>query len=352
MQVSVSDTPSQDWDAYVSANPLASLYHQSGWVGIAGSVFSQKTYFLEARDERGMIGGVLPLVEQRSLLFGRFMTSVPYFSYGGAVADTEPVAALLMDSARDLAQGRRCRYLELRGAQWRIPGWVLRDDKVTLHLDLPSSAEALSRDLGAKLRSQIRRADREDLSVRKGHLDLLDDFYAVFCMGMRDLGTPVYPKAFFRAILERFPGQSLLVVAYRGQLPAAAAFMTFTASHAEVPWAACRADAKPAGFNMRLYWELLCTSIERGCRVFDFGRSTVDSGTYRFKRQWGARPVQLFWHRWDTAVPAGSMQAGIQSAGSPPAPGLVMRTAVGLWKRLPLPLANRLGPLLSPGLPW
>lgn len=336
----------------MTANPLASLYHQSGWVGIAKRVFSQKTYFLEARNEHGPLEGILPLVEQRSLLFGRFMTSVPYFSYGGVLANAEPVAALLMQSARDLAQRRACKYLELRGAQWRIPGWYLRDDKVTLHRALPSNAETLSKELGAKLRSQVRRADREGPSVRKGHLDVLDDFYAVFCMGMRDLGTPVYPKAFFRAILERFPEQSLLVVMYRDKVPVASAFLTFTANHAEVPWAACRADAKPAGFNMRLYWELLIASIERGCRVFDFGRSTVDSGPYRFKRQWGAEPVQLLWHRWDAGGTWESAQAGTQSRGAPPAPGAAIRAAVRLWKCLPLPLANRLGPLLSPGLPW
>src|SRR5690606_22713879 len=113
---------------------------------------------------------------------------------------------------------------------------------------------------------------------------------------------------------------------------------------AEIPWAACLAEAKPLGMNMKLYWEVLRLSVSRGCTSFDFGRSTVDSGTYRFKKQWGAEPVQLHWHRWArNARP----EAGDGGAG-----GRAMRIATSLWRRLPLPLANTLGPLVAPSLPW
>jgi hypothetical protein len=115
---------------------------------------------------------------------------------------------------------------------------------------------------------------------------------------------------------------------------------------AEIPWAACRADDKPFGFNMRLYWEVLRVVVERNCRQFDFGRSTVDSGTYRFKLQWGAKPVQLYWHRWERGAREPVAEAPAPSEGK------LMHYATETWKRLPLAIANTLGPIVSPNLPW
>src|SRR6185437_2580204 len=120
--------------------------------------------------------------------------------------------------------------------------------------------------LGSKLRSQAKRADRENPVVKQGGVELLSDFYAVFCRTMRDLGTPVYSQRFFKAILEKFAAQCVLVVVYRGEVPAAGAFLILANGRAEIPWAACRDDAKQAGFNMKLYWEVLRIVIERGCR--------------------------------------------------------------------------------------
>jgi predicted N-acyltransferase len=155
----------------------------------------------------------------------------------------------------------------------------------------------------------------------------------------------VYPKRFFQAILERFPNKCVLLVVDRAGVPAAAAFLVIANRRAEIPWAACRADAKPLGFNMKLYWEALVAVLERGCTVFDFGRSTIDSGTYVFKKQWGARPIQLYWHRWERdPVQADAM--------SPLSAGRRMRYASMVWRHLPLGIANALGPLVSPSLPW
>jgi serine/alanine adding enzyme len=239
-----------------------------------------------------------------------------------------------------------CRYLEFRDAQPQPGEWRVRTDKVTLVLELPPDFAALSKQLGAKLRSQVKRAEREEPSVRSGGIELLDDFYGVFCRTMRDLGTPVYPRRFFAAILARFRAECLLVVVYRRGAPAAAGFLVLANGRAEIPWAACRDDAKPHGFNMRLYWEVLQSVVARGCRQFDFGRSTADSGTYKFKLQWGAKPVQLYWHRWEKGVAAAA--APEESGGH----GRLMQHATEVWKRLPLGVANTLGPIVSPSLPW
>jgi len=337
--------PGADWDGFVRARPAASVYLLSGWALLARDVFGHEAYFIEARGSAGELLGVLPLVLQKSLVFGNFMTSMPFFNYGGALADSDEVVLALMEHGRTLAQGLRCRYLEFRDAVERPGTWRVRRDKVSMILPLPADLAALSKKLGSKLRSQVKRVEREQPSVRIGGAELLDDFYGLFCRTMRDLGTPVYPKRFFAAILERFAAECLLLIVDRAGQPAAGAFLVIVDGNAEIPWAACREDAKPAGFNMKLYWEVLSAVVSRGCRQFDFGRSTLDSGTYKFKRQWGAEPLQLHWHRWER-------DAADTDPVQPATEGRVMRLATDVWKRLPLGVANRLGPLVSPSLPW
>ena len=343
--ISVREAPSADWDAFVLQAPTASLYHLGGWTELAREVFGHRMLFVESRCASGSLVGVLPVVRQRSWLLGNFATSVAFFNYGGALAADPDVARRMMVRAAEAAEELGCRYLEFRDTQSRLGDWLLRTDKITLQLELPATVDALSKRLGSKLRSQVKRAEREGLQCRAGTAALLDDFYAVFAENMRDLGTPVYPKRFFEAILRRFERFCQLMVIDSHGEPAAAAFLMFWRGRAEVPWASCRAHAKPLGLNMRLYWELLCLSISRGCTAFDFGRSTVDSGTYRFKRQWGAEPVPLYWYRWERRESGREAVTGGER-------GKAMQFATAIWQRLPLVVANTLGPHISGALPW
>lgn len=335
-----------DWDDFVRARPGASRYLLSGWTELVGDVFGHQTYFIESRGPLGELRGVLPLVRQKSLLFRDTLTSGAFFNYGGALADREEDVLALMESARDVAQGFRCHYLEFRDVQRRPGDWEVRTDKASLILPLPPDFASLSKQLGSKLRSQVKRAERDQGTVRVGGKALLDDFYAVFCEGMHRLGTPVYPRQFFAAILERFSDETSIIIIDREGRPAAAAFMVVFDGTAEVPWAACRYECKSAGFNMKLYWEALRSAIERGCNRFDFGRSTIGGGTYRFKLQWGAEPRQLYWHRWYRQTSNG---ASVSSRHTEPR---LMNLAIAAWKRLPRAVANTLGPLVSPSLPW
>jgi len=346
VQISVADNPDTDWDAYVASRPGASGYLRAGWSLLARDVFRHRAFFLHARDSAGLLRGVLPFVQQRGLL-GNFATSIPFFNYGGVLASDDEAAGALMAQARELVSGLGCAYLELRDVESRASDWQVRTDKASMLLELPGSREELAKKLGSKLRSQVKRAEREPVIVRQGGAELLGDFYDVFARNMRDLGTPVFPLRFFRTILERFPTECHLVVIDHRGTPAAAGFLIFDGSVAEVPWAACRAESKSLGMNMKLYWELLGTSISRGCHVFDFGRSTINSGTYRFKQQWGARPRQLHWYRWERHPRAAPALPG----AAPERSGL-MQIAIKAWRYLPLPLANALGSAISPGLPW
>lgn len=343
--VTVRNAPGRDWDPFVTDASDSSLYHLSGWTELATEIFGHRAYFVEARDRSGRLAGVLPVVQQRSLLLGNFATSVAFFNYGGPVSADQDVAHRLMLRASQEAEAHGCRYLEFRDTQDRPGGWAMRTDKITLQLALPTSFEALSKGLGSKLRSQVKRAEREGVSRRSGTRELVNDFYTVFAETMRDLGTPVYPRRFFEAILNRYePRCQLVVIDWQGR-PAAAAFLVFWRDRAEVPWAACRAKAKPLGLNMKLYWELLSIAVDRGCKTFDFGRSTVDSGTYRFKRQWGAQPVPLRWYRWER-------NRGPEASATGDERGKTLQIATALWQRLPLGVANTLGPLVSGSLPW
>lgn len=345
-KIEVRSNPSHDWDSFVEKHPSASIYLKSGWSLLAREVFRHSAYFLEGRDRSGALCGILPIVQQKSLLLGNFATSVPFFNYGGAVADDPSTARALMEEGAKLAQQRGCSYVEYRDAQQMPGAWNVRTDKVSMILELPATFAELSKKLGSKLRSQAKRADREEPNVRIGSIELLDAFYDVFAQNMRDLGTPVYPKKFFAAILERFAKNTTLVVITSRGVPAAAAFLVIANGRAEIPWASCRADMKPLGFNMKLYWEVLQHVCDLKCTSFDFGRSTVNAGTYNFKKQWGAQPVQLYWHRWERSPKAHSERSDEDEARG------LMYYATQVWRRLPLPIANTVGPWVSPNLPW
>jgi len=341
------DVPPEGWDDYVSRHPGASAYHASAWSRAVAGVFGLESYFLAVLDETGGMHGVLPFVRQTSLLFGDRLTSLPYFNYGGALADDPQVCAALMDHAEALGRELGVTQIECRDVAAPPVDWPMRTDKVTMLLELPDSVEELNKQLGSKLRSQVKRATREQPEIRVGGAELLDDFYGPFCEVMRDLGTPVYPRRFFEALLRAVPDACTLVAVRIGGQPMGAGWLVQHRDTLEIPWAATTAAAKPRAVNMFLYHEVLKLAVERGLKRFDFGRSTVDSGPYRFKQQWGAQPVQLHWSQWTP-----DREDRVAQTRRPPHAGGLMNRATTAWSRLPLGVANRLGPLISPKLPW
>lgn len=338
-QISASPSPAE-WDAFVAAHPRATLYHAWRWSEFAGRVFNFEVVRLSRRAPDGTLRGVLPLVLQKSAVFGRRLVSLPFFNYGGPLGLTPEDERALIDRAAAEARARRAVALEIRDSVPR-DGWPSRQDKATVELALPESLEALGKALGSKLRSQVRRSDRESPEVALGGAELLGEFYPVFAATMRDLGTPVYPRRFFAGLLAELGEDCTVVVVRLRGAPAAAALLTHFRDRTEIPWAASLHELRATSVNMRLYWECLAQAIARGSRVFDFGRSTVDAGTYRFKVQWGGVPRPLYWiyPLETTAAPAAARK------------GLIGRAQAG-WSRLPLSVANALGPMISPGLPW
>ncbi len=342
-RVESADALGAEWDAFVDSCPDASGWHANAWIEVIERVFGHECRRWALRDETGALCGVLPVVRLRSRLFGDFGVSLPFVNYGGALARTQGTRAALMEAASEHAGRAGMSHVEFRDREPLDASWpAVRTDKVIMSRPLPSDGESLWHELTTKQRTRIRRAQKhEGISVYRGREDALDDFYRVFARNMRDLGTPVYGCALFRAALARFPQAFIVVVRHHGR-PVAAGFLCGHRDRLEIPWASSLREYNAWGVNMLLYWRCLELATERGYREFDFGRSSVDSGTYRFKQQWGASPSPCYWHYW--LAPGRDM------------PGLTpdnprFRWAIGAWQRLPLALANRLGPPIVKNLP-
>ncbi|MEN8162136.1 MAG: FemAB family XrtA/PEP-CTERM system-associated protein [Myxococcota bacterium] len=330
------------WDAFVHAHPGASIYHLAGWRHLIADVFGHPAHYLMARDEQGTVTGVLPVVRIQSRLFGHYMVSLPYFTYGGPLGVDEATERELMHAAGALAGELGAGHVEFRGFEPREPAWATRTDKVTLHRPLAEDEDGLRKSLSRARRRQVKKAQDGESEVQIGGAALLDDFYTVFAENMRDLGTPVYDRRFFAAMLERFPDATRIVSVRREGRPAGAAFLVGFRDRLEVPWVSTRRSMNAHFVNTLLYWEQLRFAVSEGYRVFDFGRSSLDSGTYAFKRQWGAEPVQLHWQYW---LAPGRGMPGL----TPSSPKF--RLAVRAWQHLPLLVANRLGPRIVKDLP-
>lgn len=329
-----------EWDQFVRARQSAGSvgratgYHEWAWRDVFLRAFGHQSRYLMAR-AAGAVVGVLPLVDLKSWLFGRSLTSLPFVNYGGVVADNEDAARALVDAARSAGS----RYVELRHVERQLPELPCREHKVSMWLQLePGLWDKLDR----KVRNQVRKAEKSNLTVVRGGAELLAPFYSVFARNMRDLGTPVYSKRLFAEVLRVFPDRARIVLVRHGAEPVAAGFTYRTGSHLEVPWASSVRAYNHLCPNHLLYWHAIQTAFEEGVSTFDFGRSTPNEGTYRFKAQWGAVPVAL---HWEYALAHGAAVPD-QSPKNPK-----FRLAIAAWKACPLWLANAAGPRIVRWIP-
>jgi FemAB-related protein (PEP-CTERM system-associated) len=330
-----------EWSAFVDGCAAASAYHQWGWRRVFERAFGHETLYLGAR-AGGRLVGVLPLVFFDSWLFGRFLVSLPFVNYGGVLADEGPAADALVARAVEMAGARGCAHLELRHRARRFAALHPKQHKVAMFLPLAQSEEAAWQALDRKVRNQVRKAEKSGLTASSGGAELIGGFYEVFSRNMRDLGTPVYSAQFFSEVLRQFPETVRVFVVRHGELIVAGA-VTIGHRHAvEVPWASSLKDYRALCPNNLLYWTMIRHAIDEGYRVFDFGRSTPDEGTFHFKRQWGAEPEPLWWEYW--------LEPGRKMPDqSPKNPKFAL--AIAAWQRLPLRVTTLLGPRIVRGIP-
>jgi FemAB-related protein (PEP-CTERM system-associated) len=329
-------------DEYASRTGTTPLSRLPGWLQILQQGLGHTPFCLEAASE-GRTRGFLALAQVNSLLFGRFLVSLPYLNSAGVVAENETTARRLVDQAVALADDLDVRYLELRHeVSLEHPALTQQmTSKVHMRLPLPARVDELWEGLSGKVRNQVRKGQKSGLQVAWGGEELLPEFYDVFSHHMRDLGTPVYGRRFFQAILRHFPDRAELCVLRAGRRPAAVALLLHGDGVSEVPSAACLRCFNSTCANMFMYWCLLERAVRRGQALFDFGRSTVDSNTYQFKKQWGAQPSPAIWQYY--------VRKGSISAVRPESPSY--RRLIAAWKRTPLWLSRWLGPRIVRGIP-
>jgi FemAB-related protein (PEP-CTERM system-associated) len=339
LAVSATDDAA-DWDAHVAAHRQATAYHQWGWRDVFGEAFGHASHYLVAR-RHGRITGGLPLVEFRSRIFGAFAVSLPFVNYGGVVADDEETAAALVGEAVSWARSRALSHIELRHRAVLAPPWPAKRHKVAMWLSLEHDETAQWSALDRKVRNQVRKAEKAGLVTEVGGAERLDDFYSVFARNMRDLGTPVYSPRFFASILRTFPESARVFIVRLDRLPIAGSITIRWRDTVEVPWASSLRGHSDKAPNMLLYWAMLRHAIAVGASRFDFGRSTPDEGTFHFKRQWGAVPQPLVWE-----------YAGLEGTVPDQSPkNAKFRLAIALWQRLPVAIANRIGPVVVRNIP-
>jgi FemAB-related protein (PEP-CTERM system-associated) len=332
--------PEAEWDACVQTSAGWTHFHRWGWKDVIEQVFEHECLYLAARDSAGRVAGVLPLVHAKSFLFGDYLMSMPFVNYGGPLGSETAVQALVQHAV-DVARERRVDLLELRSRERLALDSPVSNRKITCLLDLePGNAAAVWERLTSNVRRKVRHAQKEGFAVTFGP-EQLDAFYQVFSRHMRDLGTPTLPRRFFETLVARFPEDIWVGCAYQGGRPVAGGFGFQWAGEFELTWVSALKDYHRSYANMLLYWAFIERAANQGLHVFNFGRCTPDGGTHRFKQQWGSRDEPLLWYQ-----PVAGRRA---ATPSPHERAFAWGPVV--WKRLPLALANALGPSIVRMIP-
>lgn len=321
--------------------------HDSAWLDILREALHHKTSaLLDWRGKR--LAGALPLALTRSPLFGKHLVSLPYVNRAGLLTDDLESGHALIEHATRLAKQYDARYLELRhhGQAFDAKHFThCRTEKQRMVLDLPDTSEALWTSLKAKVRNQVRKGEQGDLMIHFGGEDLLSGFYGVFATNMRDLGTPVYPRKLFRAMLHHLGERCEIALVTHESIPIAGAILVHDRvgeqAITQVPSASCLRQFNDLCANMWMYHQLLGRAIARGAGQFDFGRSSEDSGTYRFKKQWGAMPQPT---PWQVVLRRGSLDDA-----RPNDPR--NRRRIEQWQKLPVWVTKAIGPTIVRGIP-
>jgi FemAB-related protein (PEP-CTERM system-associated) len=329
------------WDEYVGRHPAGTFYHLHAWSELNRAALGHRSYYLLARDARG-IRGVLPLTFVSSRLFGRILCSLPFVNYGGPCADDEPTARALIAAAVDQAGKLGADTLELRCAEAQPTDLTVSHRKISMSLSLANDPDAVWNAFSSKQRTNIRRSYKNELAVHSGGRELLPVFYSVMAQSWRSLGTPLYAPDYFERILDAFGDRARIFVCHRNQEPVAVAFNGYFNGTVEGMWAGGTAQSRALQANYVLYWEMIKDACERGFARYHLGRSTADSGAEDFKKKWNATSRQLHWY-YHTRK-GGEMPS--LNVDNPK-----YRLAISAWQRLPLWATRLVGPRIARLIP-
>ena len=330
-----------EWNAFLRQQPHGSFYHLYEWSGINRQALRNPSFNLIARhgDE---IRGVLPLTLVASPMFGRVLCSMPFVNYGGPVSVDAVATEALVRAARERAHELKADYLELRCASAIDTDMPVSTRKISMHIELAPDPDTLWNKFTSKHRTNIRRAQKNNLEVRSGGIELLDVFYSVMEQSWRALGTPFYARSYFEAILQALPDHTRIFVCSQAEVPVAVAFNGYFNGVVEGLWAGGTELSRPLQANYVLYWDMMRDACVRGCTRYHLGRSTADSGAEDFKKKWNATASQLYWyfHR-----PNGGEMPQL-NVDNPK-----YKLAIQLWQKLPLWVTRLIGPPLARSIP-
>lgn len=330
----------EQWDAFVGDHPAATFFHRSGWRRVAAKAFGHEAHFLSATDGAGRLTGVLPLVQVRSRLFGHALISNAFTVGGGPLALDEASRQDLLRQAEDLGRRLGVDYVELRDTPVASEGWVARDDLYAgFEGPIPASEEDNLSQIPRKQRAVVRKALARELTTT------IDDgpqqFFELYSGTMRDHGTPALPRRYFETLFEVFGADCEVLTVHHQGRPISSVLSFYFRNRVMPYYTGSRDEARTTGSNDVMYWSVMRRALERGCDVFDFGRSKVGTGPYAFKRNWGFEPRPIA-HQYRL------VKAGALPNVNPTNPKYAL--LIDAWRRLPLPVANAISPLLSRSL--
>ena len=335
--IDVKEENAARWDRYVYTHPFSSFFQLFGWKRIMEKSFGCKTCYLVAL-EKDNIRGILPLYIVRSWISGNSVTSMP----GGICNDNEEIEKLLYEKAKEITKKYNAKYLLLRDCSRKYDFDLKVVTYNTSILGLKNDKNELWKSFDGKARNQTRKAIKEGLKTTLGENNL-KEFYKVFSINMRDLGTPVFPYKFFDGIVSEFPEETeILTVNYKDEVIGGMILFFFKDTISD-PWASSLREYFPYCPNNLLYWEAFKYGCDNGFKYFDMGRSQKDSGTFKFKKQWGAEARDLYY------------QYFLHNCEDIPvteSDGFKYKLISKGWKKLPVGLANALGPVIRSKIPF
>ena len=327
------------WDAFVKASPAASFFHLSGWRTVLQKSFGYHPYYFYV-ERNGRIRGLLPLLHVKSRLFGNRLTSSPFCVAGSPVSDSAEIDDMLDRKAINLLEELGANYIEYRDPNREREGWTEQRGLYATFLgEMEADADRQLKRIPRKQRAVLRKAMNSKAltwTLDEGTTDL----YALYARSVRNLGTPVFPKRYFRDLRQEF-GEACEILTVRHQGRPVSSVLSFYFRDRVMPYyTGSLPEARTLGANDLMYWQVMRRAAERGCKLFDFGRSKVGTGPYHFKKNWGFEPravAHQYYLRDGQAIPR----------VNPTNPKY--RLFIALWRRLPLPIANALGAIIVRG---
>lgn len=340
----LDETNAVAWDAFVRTRPEGTFFHLSAWARVISQSFGHATHYALAEQD-GAVVGVLPLARMKTLLFGDLLASTPYCVYGGALAATPEAAASLEAHALQLQARLRTPCLEYRRLGGPDPGWVERPAlyytfRKAIVAMTGDEAKDMAANIPRKQRAEVRKGSKRGLEIRTDRD--ADALFHVYAESVRNLGSPVFPKRYFRALIEAFPDEAdITTVLHDGR--AVASVLSFHFKQEVLPYyGGGTREARALAAADVMYWEVMRRAAQqRGATLFDFGRSKADTGAFAFKKNWGFEAQQL--HYCYRLAPGARVPDN-----NPNNPKY--RHFISAWKHLPLPVANAIGPHLVRGL--